>query len=326
MGTSIRRPPVLTLVFWLAFAICLAAVLASASDVWMGRSDAAGRGLSQAFAILLLPFPVLGLVLFLVGRSTALRVTALAVVAGPLVLAVVLSATGTIAGWRERYSTSARGVFTEKRARALAEAVEAGRLERVRNLVKVHGVDPNAAGRKGETPLWFALRRGKAEAALVLVELGAEPLRGPEGEPKALTLAAQEPAFVEVLRAMLRAGTNPDATDEVLDVPVPLLFLAMNTNARPNIRAVVEAGARLDVLDVNGRTPLARAIVWRMWEEALLMVERGAPVSLGQPRLANLETTLSEVVPPQPTDPDRPSFERLVAVLAARGLPVPPRR
>lgn len=142
MGTGIRRPPVLTLLFWLAFAICLAAVLASASDVWLGRSDAAGRGLSRAFAILLLPFPVLGLVLFLVGRSAALRVTAVVIVAAPLALAIVLAATGTIAGWREGYSKSAPGVFPEKRARALAEAVEDGRIDRLRNLVTVLAAMP----------------------------------------------------------------------------------------------------------------------------------------------------------------------------------------
>ncbi|MCE7960298.1 MAG: ankyrin repeat domain-containing protein [Acidobacteria bacterium ACB2] len=313
----------LTVLFWLAFAVCVAAILSAASDVWLGRSDAAGRGLSRAFALLLLPFPVLALVLFLASRSTALRVTAVAVVAAPLVLAVSLSALRGVVEWRGRAAASARGVFREKGPRALAEAEEDGRLERARNLVTLHGVDPNARGRRGETPLWFALRKGRAEEAAALVALGADPLLGPEGEPKALTLAAQDPAFAGVLGEMLRRGTSPDATDDVLDRPTPLLFLAMNTNARPNIRVVVEAGAQLTVLDLNGRTPLARAVVWRMWEEALLMVERGAPVAPGQPGPANLEATLGEVVPPAPGDADRPAFDRLVAALAARGLPVP---
>lgn len=313
----------LTVLFWLAFAVCVAAVLAAASDVWLGRSDAAGRGLSRAFALLLLPFPVVALALFLSSRSTALRVTAVAVVAAPLVLSTSLSALKGLAGWRGRVAASASGVFREKGARALAEAVEEGRLERVRNLVTLHGVDPNARGRRGETPLWFALRKGRAAEAAALVALGADPLLGPEGEPKALTLAAQEPAFADVLREMLGRGTSPDATDDVLDRPTPLVFLAMNTNARPNIRVVVEAGARLDALDLNGRTPLARAVLWRMWEEALLMVERGAPVGPGQPGPANLEATLADVVPPAPGDADRPAFDRLVEALAAGGLPVP---
>lgn len=42
------RPALLSPLFWLAFAVSTAAVLVSASGAWMGRSDAAGRGMAAA--------------------------------------------------------------------------------------------------------------------------------------------------------------------------------------------------------------------------------------------------------------------------------------
>lgn len=311
-----------TVLFWVAFGVSVAAALASFSDVWAGRSDAAGRGLASAFAWLVLPFPIVALVLFLLSRSNALRATAAVLAAAPLVAVLVLTLAKGAGEGVAKESARARWVFSGA-ARSLGEAVEEGRLEKIRGLA-AQGVDVNAAGRNGTTPLWFALSRSRAEAALLLVQLGAEPARGPHGEPTALTLAAQSPAFAEVLRAMLAAGTSPDTTDDVIGRPTPLIFLAMNTNARPNIRAVVEAGARLDVVDLNGRTPLARAILWRMWDEALLMVERGAPVAPGQSGPANLETTLSENVPLDPDPGELAAWRRLLESLAAKGLPVPP--
>src|SRR5262249_37534472 len=147
-------------------------------------------------------------------------------------------------------------------ARALATAIEDGNLARVKGLV-AQGVDVNAAGRKGETLLWFALRWKRRDEAIELVVHGADPLRAPEGEAKAMTKAAQDPAPADVLQAMLDAGMSPEATDDVVGSAVPLIFLAMNTNALPNIRVVVDAGARLSVRDTNGHTPLTRAINWR---------------------------------------------------------------
>lgn len=317
------RPPVVTVLFWIAFGVCVAAALASLSDVRAGRSDAAGRGLASAFAWLVLPFPIVALVLFLLSRSSALRVTAAVLAAAPLLAVLVLTLAKGAGERVAKESSRARRVFRGGGAAALGEAVEEGRLEKIRGLV-AQGVDVDSAGRDGTTPLWFALSRSQTEAALLLVQLGADPARGPEGEPKALTVAAQSPAFVDVLRAMLAAGTSPDTTDDVIGRPTPLLFLAMNTNARPNIRAVVEAGARLDVVDLNGRTPLARAILWRMWDEALLMVERGAPVSPGQSGPANLEAALSENVPLDPDPGELAAWRRLLESLAAKGLPVPP--
>jgi ankyrin repeat protein len=279
--------------------------------------------MAGAFAVLILPFPVLGLVLFLLGRSPGLKVAAAVVAAGPFLALLALTGLKGISDWRRGASRSPRAVFGEPGPRAMAEAIEKGWMERVRFLLS-SGVDVNAAGKEGETLVGFALRRRQVDAALELARRGADPTRGPAGEPNALRLAAQDPAFVEVLRAFLEAGTSPDTIlPDDIDRPTPLLFTAMNTNALPNIRVVVEGGARLDVLDVNGRTPLARAIVWRMWDEARLMVERGAPVGPGQAGLANLETTLAGVVPPEEGTPEHEAWTRLLAVLADRGVPSP---
>jgi ankyrin repeat protein len=199
-------------------------------------------------------------------------------------------------------------------------------MERIRFLLS-EGVDVNAAGEDGESLLAFALRKRQVDAALELARRGADPLKGRQGEPSGLRLAAQDPVFVEVLRALLKAGTNPDvAIPDDLGLPTPLIFTAMNTNALPNIRAVVVAGARLDVLDSNGSSPLSRAIQGRMWDEARLMVEHGASIAPGQPGRANVESTLAEVVPPETRTPEGEAWSRLLAALAERGVPPPASR
>src|SRR5439155_5434949 len=123
---------------------------------------------------------------------------------------------------------------------------------------------------KGETPLWFALRKGRPDAAALLAGRGADPTRAPAGERPALVVAAREPKYEPALRAMLKAGTSADTVlPDDIGQPTALVFHAMNTDCQPNVRAVVEAGAHLDVRDQNGETPLGRALVHRLWDAAL---------------------------------------------------------
>ena len=308
--------------FWFAFGLAMATVVANTLTVRTGRSDAAGRGMAGAFAVLVLPFPLLGLAIFLLGRSTGAKAAAAAVAAAPLLLTLALEGAGRISAFGKARAGGARARFREPGARALAEAIAEGRIERVRFLLQ--SVDPNAPGKEGESLLGFALRKRQVDAALELARRGADPLRGPAGEPNALRLAAQEPVFVEVLRALLANGTSPDAVlPDDIDRPTPLVFTAINLNAWPNVRAVVEAGARLDVVDVNGRTPLARAILWRAWNEARLMVERGAPVAAGLRGAASLEEAFAATRPPEAGTPERASYDLLLAALAERGFPAP---
>lgn len=54
------RPSFLAALFWLAFADSITVLLSIAADVWLRRSDPVGRGLTGAYEVLILPFPVLG--------------------------------------------------------------------------------------------------------------------------------------------------------------------------------------------------------------------------------------------------------------------------
>ena len=237
----------LTAAIWIAAGLGLAASLASFSDVWFHRTDPAGRGLAAAYGWLLLPFPILALLLFLLGRSHGFRIAALAVACLPAAAALLLS---------------------------LASAVGVGKAR-----------DPN--------------------------------LDRPE-----LVAAAREPSREPRLRVLLKAGASPDTVlPDDIGQPTALVFHAMNTNARPNIKAVVEAGAKLDVRDQNGSTPLGRALVHRLWDVALVMLEHGAPLSGVQvePR-KTLEALVEELVPPQPGTTERAEFDRVVEAIRAKGV------
>jgi hypothetical protein len=237
----------LVAVFCIAVAVGLFAALASFSDVWFHRTDPAGRGLALAYGWLLLPFPVLALLLFLLGRSHAFRVAGLAVACLPGAATLLLM---------------------------LASAVGIGKPR-----------EPN--------------------------------LDRPE-----LVVAAREPSLEPKLRALLKAGTSPDTVlPDDIGQPTALVFHAMNTNARPNIKAVVEAGAKLDVRDQNGDTPLGRALVHRLWDVALVMVEHGAPLTGTQASSGKtLEVLAPDLVPPQPGTPERAEFDRVVEAIRAKGV------
>ncbi len=168
-------------------------------------------------------------------------------------------------------------------ARALVDAIHAGDLARVRDLV---AQNPDLAGARivddkggSGTPLhavtdWPGYFPNGPEIVSILIGSGADPNVAVEGSWHAETPLhwAASSDDVEVARALIDGGANIEAT-----------------------------GASL-----GGGTPLDDAVGYGCWQVARLLVERGASVDLGQAAALGIKARVEELLAT-----DRPSPQEL---------------
>lgn len=161
------------------------------------------------------------------------------------------------------------------------------------------GADANATLPEGETALMTAARTGKADAVRVLLAHGAQvdPREKWLGETALMWAAAENHPEVVTLLAAHGAQLNLHATalqfpkyvynsSTMNATPLPkggmtALHLAARQNALEGARALIAAGADLNVIDPDGTTPLMTAILNRHNDVARLLVEAGADPNIG---------------------------------------------
>ncbi|MBV9503798.1 MAG: ankyrin repeat domain-containing protein [Acidobacteriia bacterium] len=148
-----------------------------------------------------------------------------------------------------------------------------------------HGADPNAVlqttlpGRMaqgaisvppGATPFYRAARSADLAAMGLLLEKGADPNR-PSGDHTTPLLAAAtgqgarfaggeerpEPEFVEAIRLCLEKGSDINTADDRGDTP---MHAAAQRGADQIVQFLADHGAKLDVKNKSGRTPLDLAL------------------------------------------------------------------
>jgi ankyrin repeat protein len=159
---------------------------------------------------------------------------------------------------------------------ALYYAVDADKPAAAEALIAA-GADPNTARRVGPSPIVNAAESGKTECLRVLLAGGADP--NGEEDPAPGEAPVGGPLFAAVLngqeanvRLLLNSGAAPNVATGS-DKATPLFYARYAGIAR----ALVEAGARLDVRDSNGRTPLENAVRDQDWALASTLVSVGAP-------------------------------------------------
>ncbi len=173
----------------------------------------------------------------------------------------------------------------------LAEAATVGNAEVVEALL-AGGAAVDAPGADGQTALMVVARSGNTAAAEVLIAHGADVnARELWREQTALMWAAaqSQPAMVALL---LEHGAEVDARSVVNEWPrqvtgeprrmyrpfgglTPLLFAARE-GCLECVRALIAAGANLDLPDPKGVTPLFLAIDNFHFDTAALLIEAGA--------------------------------------------------
>ncbi len=151
----------------------------------------------------------------------------------------------------------------------------------VSTMLLEEGADPNGRNLQGLSPLHLAANdlRGDTVLTALLLASGADPnLRDNSGgTPLHRAVRLQDPGIAQLL---LRAGAELDARDSQGQTP---LQWAMNRGRMngPVIEALGEAGADLRVVDLNGESPLHRAVALQDRRLITRLLELGADPNAG---------------------------------------------
>jgi ankyrin repeat protein len=175
----------------------------------------------------------------------------------------------------------------------LALAAINGSLPMTETLLKA-GANPNVALPEGETILMTAARTGRPDVIKALIKAGADVNARESwfGETALMWAAGENHA--DAVHVLVEAGADVNARSRLLDVPrrrtgqsvLPLgswtpLMHAARQGSLAGLRALVDEGADLNLVDPDGATALVIAIINANYDEAALLAEKGADPNIG---------------------------------------------
>jgi ankyrin repeat protein len=177
---------------------------------------------------------------------------------------------------------TAREIFPDSTAAALAEAAAEGDSARVRRLI-AEGADPNARGRDGVTVSQWALLNQSPLGLAALLEGGADPALADSSGETVVHYAAKAnvPVYLEIL---LERGADANTRHGVTGA-TPLVP-ALMAQREENFRLLMGAGADPNAADRMGDTPLHMAAKINAFARVLDLLEAGA-----DPRATNKRGT-----------------------------------
>ena len=200
-----------------------------------------------------------------------------------LALEVVLSTGSATASQKYR----ARDLFADPKVAELAEAAAQGNVERVDALI-AEGVDLNARGREGLTPLMYALGGTSTKSFERLLEAGADPNEQTDRGESAISIAAREADsehLKTLLKVLLAHGGNPNLPPrpsgrigETLRITRPTPIYEVRD--REIARILIKAGAHLDARDDSRGTPAMRAAGHKRFDVVYTLLAAGADFRL----------------------------------------------
>lgn len=177
---------------------------------------------------------------------------------------------------------SANDFFADSEVTALAKAASAGDIDTVDALVK-KGVDINARGKDGMTPLLFAMWAKNKEGFRRLLEHGADPNSQIIDGQSVTSFSALSVDDSDWLKMALKYGADPNLVNphgRVEDEKnrTPLFDVLMGRNLT-NLSLLIKAGANLDHQDRGGKTPAMYAVALGWYEGGKILLEAGADVT-----------------------------------------------
>jgi hypothetical protein len=230
--------------------------------------------------LLLIPLALVGAsaLVFLMTSSLAIRTICLAIIALPLLLAVVGMADSSM-GERERYETGdkilrGQNLFTTPETRALGSAIYDCDVDRVRALLPTVG-NLNQALADNRTALSFAVGRHRgdvqsSEILRLMLKAGADP----NATPAEALYQSMFKSEDEVMRMLLEAGADPNAL-RYDGTPVWWMAIDAEPTRLNRLRMLLDRGANVK-MRAGKSGPVAWSIKQGAWAQTLLLIERGA--------------------------------------------------
>jgi ankyrin repeat protein len=169
-----------------------------------------------------------------------------------------------------------RDDFPDESVRKLAIAAAEGAVADIKDIV-ASGVDVNATGKFGDTPLSIAIQFNQPSSVGTLLDLGADPNRVPEGRRRSpLSIAAGLPDTA-VLALLLERGADPNVS--AVERAAPIVEQA-DAGDLAAVRLLVNAGADVDGRGLNDDTALIAAARRAHYDVVLYLLESGADYTL----------------------------------------------
>lgn len=181
-------------------------------------------------------------------------------------------------------NTHVKEYFSDPQVRALVISADDGDVKKMDQLIAA-GVDVNARGKEGITPLIWTIYHHKIKGYQALLEHGADPnLQVQSGRHKgdsAMETASQEHGS-SYLKLAIAHGGDPNLIDKYdADRRVPL-FAALLANNKDNVALLIHAGADVNVVSnpISQETPLLSALEIGEYEIAYMLLQAGANYKL----------------------------------------------
>ncbi len=150
--------------------------------------------------------------------------------------------------------------------------------------------DTSKVSSSGTSLMWWAISNGANPDVLRIVLRGGKP--PPDVSSWLLDRACCDSSELPLLRAALDGGVDPNTKIGDEDPYMPKTF-----RWPEGLAAYLDAGARIDEPDRDGYTPLMRAIAWREYEAAELLVARGAAEDRVARDGKTMEALIAEIPP-----------------------------
>ena len=212
----------------------------------------------------------------------------------------------------------------------MSEAAVLGNADLIKKLLKA-GADPESPNADGQTALMIVARSNNVKAAEVFIKAGADVNATETWKGQTAVIWAAAQSQPEMLKLLLKHGGDPDARSipERWDRQITserryqwrpaggltALIYAAREGCQECARALVEAGADIDLADDGGTSPLLAAIINKHFDTAKYLVEAGANVDKWSERGENpVYSAVDMNTLPHGGYPDRPSTDETSAI------------
>jgi len=155
----------------------------------------------------------------------------------------------------------------------------------VKFILGIKGVDVNAKGKKGATPLMCAIENKHQGCAKLLMEEGHADINAGAGEGSwNPVLTAAYKCDVETLKFLIensKGNLDVEMVQKEQKGYHAIHFAAASKDhAKELLTVLLDAHADINALNDNGQTPLHIAVFWNNVEAVKLLLERGANKTL----------------------------------------------